>query len=186
METFPAVIEKWHDFFATIGTAGPALLGLLFVAATINVECFSHPRAALLRIHARQTFASFFILTVVAILFLVPDPTPSSIGGPLAIIGATEIALALRSVARLRASHHNTFDEFSAHYVLWRLLLPVLAYVTLILLGIDVMNGVTLHLNLIVPLVVLILAVASGNTWALLMRLAALKVDLNGGKPDDS
>lgn len=76
---FPQAVEAWHGLGLTISTAVAALMGLLFVSLSLNVEVI--PRAADVDLHVMAahtpTFGHFVSVLVSAVLFLIPRQVPS-------------------------------------------------------------------------------------------------------------
>lgn len=69
-------MEQWHNFFTLAGTAAATLLGLLFVALSVNKESIA--ARPLLRSLARQTFLSLSIVLLVSLLGLMPERAVSA------------------------------------------------------------------------------------------------------------
>jgi len=72
MDGSPYDLEPWHDLFVMVGGVAGALIGLLFVAISINLDRIitgaNLPRRAL------ETLAVLVAILTVAVLGLVPQP----------------------------------------------------------------------------------------------------------------
>jgi hypothetical protein len=72
MDRSPYDLEPWHDLFVMVGGVACALIGLLFVAISINLDRIitgaNLPRRAL------ETLAVLVAILTVAVLGLVPQP----------------------------------------------------------------------------------------------------------------
>jgi hypothetical protein len=72
MDRSPYDLEPWHDLFVMVGGVAGALIGLLFVAISINLDRIitgaNLPRRAL------ETVAVLVAILTVAVLGLVPQP----------------------------------------------------------------------------------------------------------------
>ena len=72
MDRSPYDLEPWHDLFVMVGGVAGALIGLLFVAISINLDRIitgaNLPRRAL------ETLAVLVSILTVAVLGLVPQP----------------------------------------------------------------------------------------------------------------
>jgi hypothetical protein len=65
-------MHAWTQFYAAIGTASAALLGLLFVVVSINVSVALGPEEAVSRRMTEQAFQNY--LAVMRVAFLAPFP----------------------------------------------------------------------------------------------------------------
>jgi len=61
MDTFAQAVAGWADYYHVIGDVAAALIGLLFVGLSLNVDLILMKSNADLRILATQTFASFLV-----------------------------------------------------------------------------------------------------------------------------
>ena len=91
-----ATLASWHDFYVTMGTASASLIGLLFVALSINLDAVTGPSRDDLRAFAEQAFSSFSLVLLIAVLFLIPTGGPSSIGVAYLVLAAGGGARMLR------------------------------------------------------------------------------------------
>jgi hypothetical protein len=65
-------MQPWSQFYATIGPASAALLGLLFVAVSINASAALGPDEAASRRLTEQAFQNYLAVMMVALLALFP------------------------------------------------------------------------------------------------------------------
>ena len=86
--------EQWHDLFVAVAGASAALLGLLFVAVSINLERIlgfeGLPERAL------ETRMLLLGVLLVSIVGLMPDQSHVALGVELLVIATTMIAIAVR------------------------------------------------------------------------------------------
>ena len=71
-----AALAEWHDFFAAVAGVAATLVGLLFVALALNPAVMADDGPAGLRTWAGQTFHSFLMVLVIALVVLIPDTGP--------------------------------------------------------------------------------------------------------------
>ncbi len=70
----PDWIDAWHDLYVMLGGSSAALIGLLFVAASIHLgEVVSNPG---FRVRCYNQTLYLLTLLVAAVLILVPQPVP--------------------------------------------------------------------------------------------------------------
>lgn len=78
-------LQSWSQFYATIGAAAATLLGLLFVAVSVNAPTALGPKDAVSRRLTEQAFQNYLAVMMVALLALFPG-----IGAPT--FGAVTLA----------------------------------------------------------------------------------------------
>ena len=69
---FAAAVDSWSAFYSAVAGAAGTLVGLLFVSLALNPTVMSDDRPAGMRIWAGQTFHSFLMVLVVALVALIP------------------------------------------------------------------------------------------------------------------
>jgi hypothetical protein len=67
MDGFEELVRVWQIFYATIAAAAATLVGLLFVAMSLNVDLFTSNENIGLRVLSRQTFSNFLFIIVFAL-----------------------------------------------------------------------------------------------------------------------
>jgi hypothetical protein len=70
-------MQTWASFFAATGGASATLLGLLFVAISVNVSATLGPQEPLTRRLAEQAFHNYLIVMLLSFLGLFPPQRPS-------------------------------------------------------------------------------------------------------------
>ena len=86
------LILAWHDVYVMLGTASAALIGLLFVAASLHLgEVVSNPG---FRVRAYHLTLYLVTLLVEAIVILVPQPL-SYLGAELFVLNLAGLLLPL-------------------------------------------------------------------------------------------
>jgi hypothetical protein len=73
-------MQLWTQFYSAIGTACAALLGLLFVAVSINVSAALGPDETVSRRLTEQAFQNYLAVMMVALLALFPGIEPTTFG----------------------------------------------------------------------------------------------------------
>ncbi|TMQ69362.1 MAG: hypothetical protein E6K80_11965 [Candidatus Eisenbacteria bacterium] len=115
----PNAFEPWHDFFVVAGTPGVTLLGLVFVAVSLNTGVIMRGSERHLRTQAVTAFEALLFTGVFSLLALAHMPSERMHASMLIAFG---VAWLVRSLAHLR-------DLGAAHGKLSRrLLLPAAAY----------------------------------------------------------
>ena len=162
-------MASWHDFYITIGTASASLIGLLFVALSINVDAIAGPSGDDLRAYAEQAFANFATVLLVAVVFLVPSHDASSSGVAYLLLGALGGIRMLRHAPAIwRARRTGQVGEVA----FWRLLLPTAALAGLIVAGFGLIAGDASALYWLVGVILAMLMSAARSSWDLLVRVS--------------
>lgn len=73
-------MQNWSGFYATIAAASASLLGLLFVAVSINAKESLGPGHEDSRRLAEQGFQNYLAVLVVALIALLPDVSRPTLG----------------------------------------------------------------------------------------------------------
>jgi hypothetical protein len=163
-DAFAQQIDGWHDFYLLVGTASATLVGLLFLALTLNVEILRRDELGILRTLAARSFICFINLLIISGVLLIPQQSPRGVGIPLICIGGITIVRILQSIARSRrAGQHENIGESLRHTGL-----ILFGMAALVALGISIWAGWTGALDWMTGAVLTLLAAASQSAWDLL------------------
>ncbi len=178
MKSFTDVLHDWQVFYATLAAACATLTGLLFVALSLNVDIFRRQENADLMVVARQTFAEFLLVLMVALVFLIPHQVPLGLGVALLALGLASTFSALRQSAkhgRTDGQGHRKTRYPRVH------VLSLAGCLGIVVLGVGILAGLstTTACNLLVFMLAALLASASMNAWYLLVHVPP-------GRPTDS
>jgi hypothetical protein len=169
MDEFGQRVQEWQLFYATIAGSSATLVGLLFVALSVNPDAVNSAKDAGIRLLARQTFTTFLYIIGIALTFLIPRQVPLGIGLPLALISILGLRITL---AELRAAQGSATQGTGVRNVLRRVALKVAAFLLLMAIALGVLvwaNGAILGL-MVAPMLILLIS-ASLNTWVLLVAV---------------
>jgi hypothetical protein len=168
METFSQAVEGWHEFYILIGTASATLVGLLFVSLSLNADAISRKTNADLRALAEQTFSSFMFVLLFAVFFLIPRQETLGLGLPLLGVGGLGLG---STVSHFIKTRHTQPRVWRRGGIASRFVIPTICFVVLIIIAVSVLLGKTGGLYWLVPVMILLVVVASINAWDLLLRL---------------
>ena len=164
-----ATLASWHDFYVTMGTASASLIGLLFVALSINLDAVTGPSRDDLRAFAEQAFSSFSLVLLIAVLFLIPTGGPSSIGVAYLVLAAGGGARMLRRAPVVwRALQQGRLGTA----LFWRFILPAAALVGLFASGVGLVIGQPSALYWLVAVIIGLLMSAARSSWDLLLTVS--------------
>jgi hypothetical protein len=162
-----ADIERWHDFFLLAGTAGVTLMGLLFVAVSLNVAIIMRGNERHLRAIATSAFEAYLFSTILALLMLVPMERDRIHGVALIVIGVVGL---VRAIAHVRAA-----GPAVPRFTRGRLLLPAAAHVVLAITGVRLLAESPDAVQMLITAVVWLLVSATRNAWVLLVEVGEVK-----------
>ena len=168
MTPFSEVIRDWQLFYATLATACAALVGLLFVAVSLNRDVLNREDGGERMWIARQTFYQFLMLFLLALLLLAPHRSPTSVGLTLLGFGgfwSMGVARAFRTSVRIRRQPLSLQGFVRGFGLSFASLLSVFAVAVAMLLG-----QVSALIWLVAVLVNLLLFTGR-NAWFLLVHI---------------
>lgn len=168
-------IKEWHDYFLMTGTAAVTLLGLLFVAVTLNIEVVLHETKTYLLQLARQTFLGFLFVLFISLLFLVPNMGVRIQGTELMLFGAMTAVFSVRAL--IGVIRHSD-PARARRFVILRHAGSLLAGGLLVLAGSRLTKSDPDGLNTLGMTLLLMFGFSSGSAWALLVEVGKMKADL--------
>jgi hypothetical protein len=167
---FGQAVAGWHDFYVLVGTAAVTLLGLLFVAVSLNLEVIAGEGHADLRGRAVLTFNSFLYILIFALIFLIPDQTPALLGWPLLLVGGLGVYTLSQNLRRIWQARDQAHPP-GRGFLFWRVILPICWSVALLVVSATVVAGQTTWLIWLVPVFMARLIAAVRNAWDLLLHV---------------
>jgi hypothetical protein len=157
--------EQWHDLFVASAGASAALLGLLFVAVSINLERILAYEG--LPERALETLLLLLGVLIVSIVGLIPGESTFALGLELLAVGSIAAAIILR-LPTARAA--GTGKE-PVSWRLSRIGIRLMGTVPLVIGGLSVLFEAGGGLYWIVAGIVLAIVGAVANAWVLLVEI---------------
>jgi len=173
-------LDQWHDFFLLSGTAAVTLVGLLFVALSLNLDVLIHETKAHLLHHARSTLLSFTYVLFISLIGLVPRQGLRMIAVNILLLSAISLGVHLYGAWRARRQITSAEERFMNR----RGRTLVLGYT----LGVGFGAALIYYrdpalLYFVVGLVCMLLGNAAGSSWDLLVRVGKLKASGSTSRP---
>ena len=161
-ETAKAPLAAWENFYVIVGSSGAALTGLQFVVIALIAEV--RPRGTMREIAAfgTPTIVNFCAVLLISAILSAPWQGLSSVQLILvacAVVGLI-YALIIIKRARKQMDYKPVWEDW-----LWYSILPLLAYVLLLLAGILVRAYPQRALFIVAAVALLLLFIGIHNAW---------------------
>ena len=171
-------LASWHDFYVTMGTASASLIGLLFVALSLNLDSIIGDARTDLRAYAEQAFNSFSSVLLIAVFFLIPEQDPGFLGGLYVLLG---VLAGYRILRRAPAVWRGRSRDPLGEAVFWRFVLPTAALLGLVGSGMGLVLGRPDALYWLVAVIIGLLMSAARSSWDLLVKVGEERRVARGG-----
>ena len=76
MTPFDELLKSWEAFYLAVATAAATLVGLLFVAVSVNIQLLRGPEGPHHRDIAGRTFGDFLFTLMLSLVLLIPHQEP--------------------------------------------------------------------------------------------------------------
>jgi hypothetical protein len=163
-------MQGWSTYFATLGTAAATLLGLLFVAVSVNVTATLGSHDRLTRDVAEQAFQNYLAVVLVALLSLFPHLETWLFGWICLSAAAARAAWLSMRLARTfqhALARGPTLDALRRH------LATVVGFALLILAASRMALQWGENFNTLAAATLVLMLSATSASWDLLRRIAA-------------
>jgi hypothetical protein len=153
----------WHDFFMAAVGASAALLGLLFVSLSINIQTIL--KYPFLPGRAAATLGILLVVLVVCFLGLAPHEGAMTFGWEIVAVSLMSSGQTIwTSIHRRRSGDRLSWTLFS----LAQLLIPVVA---ILIGGVSLIAGAGGGIYWVLVGTALVFVAASINAWVLLVEI---------------
>lgn len=160
-------LEKWHDFYVLVGTAGATLVALLFVAVSIGTGFLTEQRAAPTRAFYSPVVLHFTAIFFISATGLVPAHPAAYFAGAIALAalvggGASVFAM----VALLRNRWTSYLQDHFAYG-----LLPAVCYGVLLIAAYLLLRKSAYALDMVGGTLLVLMIVNIRNAWDLMLSM---------------
>jgi hypothetical protein len=160
-------LERWHDFFVLVGTAGATLVALLFVAISLGAGFLTEKRAAPTRAFFSPVVLHFTAVFFISAVGLFPAHKPTvfaTLVGGCAAIGS---AVALFTTVELLRHGWTKYVEDHLAYGL----LPLISYAVLLVAAAMILKEHEYALLVLAGALLTLLIVNIRNAWDLTLSM---------------
>ena len=169
MNQLQPILQQWANFYATMGQAGAALIGLLFVVITVAAERRPNDTAKI-HIYLTPIVVCFASVLGVGELAIIPDHTRLSAALCICLVGA--IGAVYSASLFIRRGGRKT-NYYELHDRIPYAFLPFAAYALLIAGGILLFSDIERALTLVAAGMLSLLTLGIRNSWAIVTDLLA-------------
>ena len=162
MQEVATELRSWSTFYAAFAEASAALLGLLFVA--ISLQSGSWRRSVRLSLEVNQSGIELLYPLLASLLMLVPAGAPTVHGGGLLVLSATGL------VSSIRRGGHGADAPRSAMRPSWNNVVGATAALLYGVSGIGLLLDEPIGVYGVALASFLMIVAGTVNTWAILVR----------------
>ena len=158
----PSQLTEWESFYVIVGSSGAALTGLQFVVITLVAD--SRRRSSMHEIGAfgTPTVVHFCAVLLISAILSAPWNRLSSVGIAIGLTGSAGLlytTLVIRR-ARKQKGYKPVLEDW-----IWHVILPLIAYGTLVVLGFTLLGHPESWLFIIGAMALLLLFIGIHNSW---------------------
>lgn len=160
------MIEKWSNLFMATASVAGALLGLMFVAISINVNKILSI-SNLTRI-ALQPISLLLVIVILSILMLIPEQTTSRAGMEIFFTGLVIWATTIQSDISI---YHSIKDKAKKRHYIRNILFSQATILPIIVSGVITFIMGRIGIYWLIPGIILSFIKVVMNSWALLVEI---------------
>jgi hypothetical protein len=167
-EAWTQQLEKWHEFYLLIGTAGVTLTGLLFVVVSLGPRVVANHRATGVRAFISPNAVYFATTFVVSAVLMVPDLSATVIGAFLCLGSVASLGY----LAYTKAHQQWRHNKLPLLDWIWFVGLPITSYVLLLLSGTGFLVQAAVSMHGVAAALILLLVIGIRNAWDLVIWIS--------------
>jgi len=160
-------LERWHDFYILVGTAGATLVALLFVAVSVGGGYLTEERAEATRTFFSPVVVHFSTVFFLACIALVPGHRDALFAALTAAAGVFGLGVSAYTTAKFFGRYRTPYVSDHLAYVA----LPILAYCALLGASVLARLGRAEALEVLAGALLLLLLVNIRNAWDLMLSM---------------
>jgi len=169
-DPFRQMLREWETFYFLAGSSSAALIGLLFVAATLGASIVIPVTAGSAHTWATPVIVHFGSALLLSAIMTVPTLTATSLGS---LLGLAAIAdLAYLALTGFRLWRQNPIEPVESWDWIWNVIVPAVSHLLVLGTAIGLLANTSQNLNPLALAVALLIAVGIRNTWDLTLWMS--------------
>jgi len=164
---FAEALEKWHDFYILVGTAGATLVALLFVAVSLGTGVLTEGRSSATRAFFSPVVIHFAAVFVISAVALVPAHHAEFFAVLIGFCAA--VGFFVSAVTSYQLLRNRWTDYLQDH--LGYGLLPLAGYVALIVAASLIYIRHASSLDVLAGALLVLLIINIRNAWDLTLSM---------------
>jgi hypothetical protein len=168
----PFPLSSWESFYVIVGSSGAALTGLQFVVVTLVADSAMNTGTRELDAFATPTVVHFSVVLFIAAALSAPWPSmfgPDLLLAGCGLYGIGYVANIVRR-ARLQTGYQPVAEDW-----IWHMILPGIAYASLIVSAAILSRYLVLALFMAAGVSVLLLFIGIHNAWDTVTYVATMR-----------
>ena len=179
----PFPLSSWESFYVIVGSSGAALTGLQFVVVTLVADSTLNTGTRELDAFATPTVVHFCVVLFIAAAL--SAPWPSMFGPDLLLAGCGLYGIAYVATIVRRARLQTGYQPVAEDWI-WHMILPAVAYASLIVSAAILSRHAELSLFIAAGVSVLLLFIGIHNAWDTVTYVATMRKNGDASLPDAS
>ena len=177
----PFPLSSWESFYVIVGSSGAALTGLQFVVVTLVADSTLTTGTRELDAFATPTVVHFCVVLFIAAAL--SAPWPSMFGPDLLLAGCGLYGIAYVATIVRRARLQTGYQPVAEDWI-WHMILPAVAYASLIVSAAILSRHAELSLFIAAGVSVLLLFIGIHNAWDTVTYVATMRKNGDASSPD--
>jgi hypothetical protein len=158
----PPSLSDWESFYVIVGSSSAALTGLQFVVITLVADSRRQSSMREIGAFGTPTVVHFCAVLLISAILSAPWNRLSSAGIAIGLTGVAGLFYTILVIRRAREQrgYHPVLEDW-----IWHIILPLIAYGTLLILGFTLLGHPESWLFIIGAMALLLLFIGIHNSW---------------------
>jgi hypothetical protein len=181
IDSFPAAVQGWQNFYLLVGTAAATLTGLMFIAVTFGASLVTRQTTASARAFLDPTLSHFVQVLLAACLVTVPTMSAPILGALLLLAGVVRIGGLFWVYGHMKKLHAKHNDIELSDWMMG-IALPLLCHLLLLATGFAFLRRCSAAFDALAIVNLALLVIGIRGAWELLVWMAVAVGESRDGK----